>query len=252
MATGRASSESRGSGGDGHSPERNLVVSPCLLPSPEEALQTPQVTRKPAEGDRTTAPDGRSGPRRAVRLNVQCGVCSKEMVVRACDVARGRGRFCGRPCRDEAAGRKRIGRVMPPDALARFMAKVAVRADSGCWEWQGYLACRSGYALLRRRSGNLKAYRVAYEHFVGPIPVGPEIDHLCCNRLCVNPAHLEPVTPAQNKARTKYRSRACRRGHAWTQENTYFRALRNGNFDRVCRACHAASSRRSTARRRAA
>jgi hypothetical protein len=75
-------------------------------------------------------------------------------------------------------------------------------ADSGCWIFTG--ALRNGYGALGagpRGSGLVYAHRVAYEHFVGDIPEGLHLDHLCMTRSCVNPAHLEPVTQGENNRR---------------------------------------------------
>ena len=86
-----------------------------------------------------------------------------------------------------------------------------------CWIWpkqkyQGYGICKDG--IYRGK----KAHRVSYEFFVGPIPKGLEIDHLCRNPSCVNPDHLEPVSHAENvarenRARRKSRETPCQYGH---------------------------------------
>lgn len=79
------------------------------------------------------------------------------------------------------------------------------------------------------------AYRFAYEFLVGPIPDGLELDHLCRVRLCVNPAHLEPVTHAENNKRAGVAKTHCKWGHPYNEANTYRRRDRPGN--RQCRVC---------------
>jgi uncharacterized Zn-finger protein len=83
----------------------------------------------------------------------------------------------------------------------RFWAKVDRRGPDDCWPW---LAGRDylGYgAFSRVRAKTERAHRVGYELLVGPIPEGLQLDHLCRNTSCVNPAHLEPVTNRENVIR---------------------------------------------------
>lgn len=124
--------------------------------------------------------------------------------------------------------------------LARFLQRAMVFGD-GCWTWSGSLA--HGYGRLQVAGKSTMAHRFAYEHFVGPIPVGLELDHLCRNPACVNPTHLEPVTHAENVRRGDIalgiRSAAthCKNGHEFTPENTAPRQ-RNGSVHRRCRKCN--------------
>lgn len=83
-------------------------------------------------------------------------------------------------------------------AVDRFLSKVD-KTDS-CWLWNGRTT-PSGYGNFRVGGRQVPAHRWAYENFVGPIPSGLQIDHLCRVRNCVNPAHMEPVTSAENTRR---------------------------------------------------
>lgn len=75
-----------------------------------------------------------------------------------------------------------------------------ISKKTGCWEWQRYLM-PNGYGTLTRNSKVQLAHRYYYEQEFGKIPTGKELDHLCRNRKCVNPNHLEPVTRTENAHR---------------------------------------------------
>lgn len=108
--------------------------------------------------------------------------------------------------------------------LARFMAKVNI-SESGCWEWIGHLD-KKGYAKFDHDYGG-RAARYAYATLKAPIPQGFTIDHLCRNRKCVNPEHLEAVTNKENVLRgaglTAQHAKAthCPKGHPYDSVNTY-------------------------------
>ena len=111
-----------------------------------------------------------------------------------------------------------------------------VAPDGDCLLWP--TSSSTGYGSLSRAGRTLLAHRVAYEQMVGPIPEGLTLDHLCRNRACVNPDHLEPVTMRVNVLRgvgfagKNARKTHCLRGHAYDAENT-----RHYGPRRRCRAC---------------
>lgn len=119
----------------------------------------------------------------------------------------------------------------------------------GHWLWTGW-SNDTGYPYVHFDRRDQPAYRVVYELLVGPIPDGLELDHLCCIPRCVNPAHLEPVTHAENQRRIAKRFRACRRlGHDWADPRNV-RVRRDGR--RYCAECDRIDQRARTARRSAA
>lgn len=124
----------------------------------------------------------------------------------------------------------------------RFWAKVDTGGE--CWIWTGYVM-PNGYGTFNQHD---LAHRWVYEHEVGPIPEGHDINHLCFTRNCVRPAHLEAITRKENinyslahlvAARRQRMAASCKNGHAWTPENTIQTAIQ-----RVCRSCRKAIARR--------
>lgn len=81
----------------------------------------------------------------------------------------------------------------------RLLARIE-ETDDGCWVWTGAQQ-GAGYGMLRVDGEGASAHRLAHEEWIGPIPDGLEIDHLCRVRLCINPEHLEAVTHLENMRR---------------------------------------------------
>lgn len=135
-------------------------------------------------------------------------------------------------------------------AAEGFWARVA--KSDGCWEWTGSITA-GGYGNLRRGGRNDYAHRVSYRLSVGEIADGLVIDHLCRNRRCVRPDHLEAVTSAENIRRGAgpYGSvrKVCINGHDITKpENVYTQP--NGNHR--CQVCASETNAARTMARRAA
>jgi hypothetical protein len=120
----------------------------------------------------------------------------------------------------------------------RFWAKV--NKTDACWEWRAS-KYPTGYGAYNLDGKNVRpAHRVAYEDTNGPVPVGLVLDHLCRNRSCVNPAHLEPVTIGENVLRgvgvsaLNAKKTHCPKGHEYAGDNLSVKS----NGTRRCLACH--------------
>mgnify|MGYP001561542504 CR=1 FL=1 len=138
--------------------------------------------------------------------------------------------------------------VKTQDSELLFWERVDKEGPDGCWLWKGRTN-RYGYGLFQgRHEPSTLAHRIAYIRCNGPIPEGLVLDHLCRNPMCVNPAHLEPVTQGVNIQRGNAGQKAadrqhekthCPQGHPYDLLNTYFKGKR-----RVCIACRRESDRR--------
>lgn len=139
-------------------------------------------------------------------------------------------------------------------AESRFLSFVHVEPTTGCWLWTG--GTQGVYGAFHEggwHGRSLLAHRAAYELFVGPIPEGLHLDHVrargCSTTLCVNPGHLEPVTPGENVRRGIEPTKThCLRGHPLSGEN--LKSTSTGG--RRCRACTNMHARSKTAEQRKA
>lgn len=118
----------------------------------------------------------------------------------------------------------------------RFWSKVDKTGE--CWIWTAYRN-KGGYGTYRDGRTMSLAHRVSYRAVRGDVPEGKELDHLCRNRSCVRPDHLEPVSRRENIARgeshvsAQMKTTTCGKGHPFDSENSYV----DGRGKRVCRTC---------------
>lgn len=137
----------------------------------------------------------------------------------------------------------------PTPLRTRLEMLIDRRGPDECWPWLGFIS-PDGYGRFRPTQDRyVHAHRVVYEEFVGPIPDGLDIDHVkergCSLRHCMNPAHMEPVTSAENTRRgngpagVNARKTACIHSHPFTPENTYLYP----DGERACRECRRLADR---------
>lgn len=112
--------------------------------------------------------------------------------------------------------------MLATDDIGRFAQYIKLIPEHTCWEWVG--GTNGVYSQFYIKSRKIYGHRFAYEYFVGSIPENLVVNHLCRNKLCVNPQHLEATTQKENIRHAvsgKPRSSVCNRGHERTEGNTY-------------------------------
>ena len=164
--------------------------------------------------------------------------------------------------RDKAYAKKsiKLGRYPRGESLeVRLLRRVICDIATRCWLWQaakdpkGY--GRMGVEVAPKVMRMATVHRVSYQLYRGPIPDGLQIDHLCRVRHCVNPDHLEVVTPYENylrgnrgatgpapRPRPRNVKTHCKHGHLYDEENTYW-----SKGTRICKRCHSDNHRRRKA-----
>lgn len=118
--------------------------------------------------------------------------------------------------------------------------------ETGCLEWTG-AQDPGGYGRINVRNKSERVHRLMYRLWVGEIPEGLTIDHLCRNTICAAPDHLEAVTQSENTRRQQEslvhhnaKKTHCPKGHPYDEENTRYGSKKEG---RVCRLCRAEAQR---------
>lgn len=145
--------------------------------------------------------------------------------------------LCSRHYHQQLRGRPLTNDKTFAPLFERLLAKVCIRGE--CWEWTGSTT-NGGYGVIWKGEQQFRTHRLAYELFIGPIPKGLELDHLCSNPPCLRPEHLEAVTHKENCLRgvsppaENARKTHCKRGHLFSDSNTYI-VPRGGRECRICK-----------------
>lgn len=227
----------RSRGGDIKNIEFRFVTSQCTIVGCERIiLQAPRrvgsYCRFHQDRVRRNGNPGSATPPRQRNVGLICKItiCSQSATSLGwCDSHYYRWRYHGDPL---------MGNLLwSAPVEERFWAKVDKHGPRWsrhgyCWVWTGVLS--SGYGSFRGQNQTVRTHLFAYEQLVGPVPKGLVLDHLCRNRACVRPSHLEPVTHAVNIRRGGNAMKThCKRGHPLIGSNL----RRDSKGRRQCRAC---------------
>lgn len=162
---------------------------------------------------------------------MQTAICTEVVCGRQ---VRARGLCIQHYTKARSSGMPKVIGVM---SLYERLMKNSIRSEAGgCWIWQ-LKPNNSGYGSVSvPGAGKALAHRASYEHYIGTIPDGLVIDHLCRNRLCINPDHLEAVSQAENVRRSDNSKTHCKNGHPLTEANI-LRDIPGSDKVRRCKKC---------------
>jgi hypothetical protein len=168
--------------------------------------------------------------------------CGQTKIIRIYDLTRGRTRGCG--CKEPSAQPNRQDNCKRKkntieSILSQLIAEPGL-LDTPCLVWPKSAGKRR-YGQVGLDGKSCYVHRLAWEHYVGPIPDGLTIDHLCFNKSCANTSHMEVVTQSENSRRGSRRRYSpprltthCHRGHPYSEKNTYI----TPDGGRQCRTCN--------------
>lgn len=129
-----------------------------------------------------------------------------------------------------------------------LLKQITILPD-GCWRWNGrQRPDQHGRVTIYVRGKHLKGHRATYLMFVGELPTGKVLDHLCCHMWCLNPSHVVPSTQQLNVLRAKRHRTHCPNGHlliSFYYRKTLLKSQpKHGQLARECRECKKAAKRR--------
>lgn len=127
--------------------------------------------------------------------------------------------------------------------LRKFMEKVSMNEETGCMEWVGAML-PNGYGQVGFRGKLWVAHRAFWVFMGKPDPGGFDLDHLCRNRKCINPDHLELVSRGDN-LRRGFIARGCKNGHPYSPEDFSVVKRSNGIQELRCKVCHRERNRKA-------